>query len=116
MFSAVSTGLSSGSKSIDVLRRIVPVSAANRPRTGNGAGHTVGCESQCWPIETQAKPIRDAARTTAIASSRICVGLRSVGLQNGVRWKPIFTGLISVSSGGGDQALLGLLDLCGLHS
>jgi hypothetical protein len=26
---------------------------------------------------------------TSMASSMICVGVRSVGLQNGVRWKPI---------------------------
>src|SRR5207245_1523772 len=30
------------------------------------------------------------AATTAIASSMIRVAPRSVGLQNGVRWKPIF--------------------------
>src|SRR5512145_2882951 len=44
-------------------------------------------------METQAKPIVDAARTTSIASSMMAVGARSVGLQNGVRWKPIRTGV-----------------------
>ena len=34
-----------------------------------------------------------AARTTSIASSMMAVGARSVGLQNGVRWKPIRTGV-----------------------
>src|SRR5215470_10988358 len=33
--------------------------------------------------------MREPAATTSIASSMICVGLRSVGLQNGVRWNPI---------------------------
>src|SRR5438552_8037733 len=33
----------------------------------------------------------DTARTTSIASSMMVVGGRSVGLQNGVRWKPICT-------------------------
>src|SRR5262245_65895005 len=44
-------------------------------------------------METHAKPIVDAARTTSIASSMMAVGARSVGLQNGVRWKPIRTGV-----------------------
>src|SRR5437879_11748013 len=34
-----------------------------------------------------------AARTTSIASSMMAVGARSVGLQKGVRWKPIRTGV-----------------------
>src|SRR6185312_4660136 len=34
-----------------------------------------------------------AAWTTSIASSMMAVGARSVGLQNGVRWKPIRTGV-----------------------
>src|SRR2546427_2439887 len=34
-----------------------------------------------------------AARTTSIASSMMAVGARSVGLQNGVRWKPILIGV-----------------------
>src|SRR5438093_12337398 len=44
-------------------------------------------------METHAKPIDDAARTTSIASSMMAVGARSVRLQNGVRWKPIRTGV-----------------------
>ena len=52
-------------------------------------GQTVGCESQCCPIDTQAYPMPEAARTTSIASSMIRVGERSAGLQNGVRWNPI---------------------------
>src|SRR5216117_2645170 len=44
-------------------------------------------------METHAKPIVDAARTTSIASSMMAVCSRSVGLQNGVRWKPIRTGV-----------------------
>src|SRR3989442_15989267 len=34
-----------------------------------------------------------AARTPSIASSMMAVGGRSVGLQKGVRWKPIRTGV-----------------------
>src|SRR5678815_3644609 len=89
-FSATSTGFRMGRSRTDVFRRMRPDSGARRARTGNGCGHTVGCESQCWPIDTQANPMRDAAATTSMASSMICVGVRSVGLQNGVRWKPIF--------------------------
>src|SRR2546422_2357769 len=92
-FSATSTGFRSGSNSIDVLSRIWPVSGASLASIGIGCGHTVGCETQWWPIETHAKPIDDAARTTSIASSMMAVGARSVGLQNGVRWKPIRTGV-----------------------
>jgi len=36
-------------------------------------------------METQAKPIAEAARTTSMVSSMIAVADRSVGLQNGVR-------------------------------
>src|SRR2546426_6420515 len=92
-FSATSTGFRSGSRSIDVLSRIWPVSGASLASIGIGCGQTVGCETQWWPIETHAKPIVDAARTTSIASSMMAVGSRSVGLQNGVRWKPIRTGV-----------------------
>ena len=92
-FSATSTGFSRGRSSIEVLSRIWPVSGASRASIGIGCGHTVGCETQWWPMETQAKPIVEAARTTSIASSMIAVGARSVGLQNGVRWKPIRTGV-----------------------
>ena len=67
------------------MSRIAPVSGASRASIGIGCGHTVGCESQCWPIETHSKPMREAAATTSIASSMIRVGGRSVGLQNGVR-------------------------------
>src|SRR5206468_10032104 len=51
-------------------------------------------------METHAKPIVDAARTTSIASSMMAVGARSVGLQNGVRWKPIRTGVFYPLDGG----------------
>src|SRR2546422_10608606 len=44
-------------------------------------------------METHAKPVPAAARTTSIASSMMAVGARSVGLQKGVRWKPIRTGV-----------------------
>src|SRR5215471_14151615 len=91
MLSAVSTAFRLGRRRTEVLSRIDPVSGARRASIGSGWGHTVGCESQCCPIETQANPIRDAAETTWIASSMIRVAPRSVGLQNGVRWKPIFT-------------------------
>jgi len=37
-------------------------------------------------MEIQSNPIVDEARITWIASSMIWVGVRSVGLQNGVRW------------------------------
>src|SRR5262252_1042319 len=80
-----------GRRRTEVLSRIDPVSGARRANIGRGCGQTVGCESQCCPIETQANPIRDAEETTWIASSMIRVAPRSVGLQNGVRWKPIFT-------------------------
>src|SRR5436309_2414923 len=80
--SATSTGFSSGSSSIEVLSRISPASGASRLSIAIGCGHTVGCDSQWWPIETQAKPIPAAARTTSIASSMMAVGARSVGLQN----------------------------------
>src|SRR5881396_890579 len=36
--------------------------------------------------------MREAAATTSIASSMMRVAPRSVGLQNGVRWNPIFMG------------------------
>ncbi len=62
MFSAASTALTMGSSKTDVLRRMVPVSGASRASIGKGCGHTVGWESQCWPIETQAKPMCAAAR------------------------------------------------------
>ena len=83
--SATSTGLRIGSSSTEVFSRMAPVSGASRASIGSGCGHTVGCESQCWPIDTHAKPIREAAATTSMASSMIRVGGRSVGLQNGVR-------------------------------
>jgi hypothetical protein len=51
--SATSTGLRIGSSSTEVLSRIDPVSGASRASIGIGCGQTVGCESQCWPIETQ---------------------------------------------------------------
>src|SRR5947208_16965260 len=41
-----------------------------------------------------------AARTTSIASSMMAVGARYVGLQNGVRWKPIRTGVFYPLDGG----------------
>src|SRR4029077_16153433 len=41
-----------------------------------------------------------AAWTTSIASSMMAVGARSVGLQNGVRWKPMRTGVFYPLSGG----------------
>jgi hypothetical protein len=85
MFSAVSTGFRMGSSSTDVFSRMEPVSGASRARIGNGCGQTVGCDTQCWPIDTHAKPMREAAPTTVIASSMIRVAPRSVGLQNGVR-------------------------------
>src|SRR5262249_40489154 len=49
-------------------------------------------------MDTQAKPIRDAAATTVTASSMMRVAPRSVGLQNGVRWKPIFIALVDSST------------------
>src|SRR5215475_1281159 len=91
MLSAVSTAFRIGRRRTEVLSRIDPVSGARRASIGRGCGQIVGCESQCCPIETQANPIRDAADTTCIASSMMRVAPRSVGLQNGVRWKPIFT-------------------------
>ena len=39
--------------------------------------------------------MREAAATTSIASSMMRVAPRSVGLQNGVRWNPIFMGVPS---------------------
>jgi hypothetical protein len=84
-FSATSTGFRIGRSRTDVFRRITPVSGASRASIENGCGHTVGCDSQCWPIETHSNPIREAAATTSIASSMIRVGGRSVGLQKGVR-------------------------------
>ncbi len=84
-FSAASTGFRSGRRSIEVLSRIRPVSGASRASIGIGCGHTVGWETQWCPMETQAKPIPLAARTTSTASSMMAVGGRSVGLQNGVR-------------------------------
>jgi hypothetical protein len=84
-FSATSTGFSRGSRSIEVLSRIRPASGASRASIGIGCGHTVGWESQWWPMETQAKPIPAATRTTSTASSMMTVGGRSVGLQKGVR-------------------------------
>src|SRR5262245_54809248 len=91
MLSAVSTAFRIGRRSTEVLRRIDPVSGAKRASIGTGCGQTVGWDSQCCPMETQANPIREAAETTWIASSMIRVAPRSVGLQNGVRWNPIFT-------------------------
>ena len=41
-----------------------PVSGARRARIGKGCGHTVGCETKCWPMDTHEKPMRDAAATT----------------------------------------------------
>src|SRR5687768_17782873 len=78
-----------GRSRTEVFRRIEPVSGASRARIGNGCGHTVGCDTQCWPIDTHAKPMREAAATTVIASSMMRVAPRSVGLQNGVRWNPM---------------------------
>src|SRR4029453_3798528 len=92
-FSATSTGFRSGRSSIEVLSRISPVSGASRASIGIGCGHTVGCETQGWAMENQGKPSVDPPRTTSIASSMMAVGARSVGLQNGVRWKPIRTGV-----------------------
>ena len=54
MFSAASTAFTIGSRSTEVLSRIRPVSGAIRASIGNGWGHTVGCDSRCWPIDTQA--------------------------------------------------------------
>ena len=73
MFSAASTALTMGSRSTDVLSRMAPVSGARRARIGNGCGHTVGCDTQCWPIDTHANPMREAAATTAMASSMMRV-------------------------------------------
>ena len=84
-FSATSTAFSMGRSSTEVLSRIDPVSGARRARIGKGCGHTVGCETKCWPMDTHEKPMRDAALTTATASSMMRVAPRSVGLQNGVR-------------------------------
>ena len=53
MFSAVSTALRIGRRRTEVLRRIDPVSGASRASIGKGWGQTVGCEIQCWPMETQ---------------------------------------------------------------
>jgi len=99
MFSAASTALTIGSNSTEVLSRMVPVSGASRARIGNGCGHTVGWETQCWPMETHAYPMREAAATTAMASSMMRVAPRSVGLQNGVRWNPIFMRLVPYGPG-----------------
>src|SRR5579883_188621 len=44
-------------------------------------------------MDTQPKPIFDAAAMTSMASSMIWVGVRSVGLQKGVRWNPICIGI-----------------------
>ena len=82
--SATSTGFRIGKSRTEVFRRIAPLSG-EPGQHGNGCGHTVGCESQCWPIETHSNPMREAAATTAIASSMIRLGGRSVGLQNGAR-------------------------------
>src|SRR5258705_13173179 len=44
-------------------------------------------------MEPTAMPMPAAAWTTSIASSMMAVGARSVGLQNGVRWTPMRTGV-----------------------
>src|SRR5947209_128550 len=80
-FSATSTAFRSGSRSIDVLSRIWPVSGARRASIGIGCGQTVGCETQWWPMETHAKPIDDAARKTdprAIAAEHFTLSVMFV--------------------------------------
>ena len=98
----------SGSSSIDVFNRISPASGASRASMAIGCGHTVGYERVWCPIETHAKPIPAAARTTSMASSMMAVGARFVGLQNGVRWKPMRTGVFYPNWCCAPQAVAGL--------
>src|SRR5438552_11702701 len=65
-------------------------------------------------METHAKPMPAAARTTSIASSMMAVGARSVGLQKGVRWKPIRTGVfypVRLQTVGGSRRRLSMKTL-----